>query len=120
MICIFRSHVARLKLRTAIDGNTGARDPARRIGRHKSDYVGNILGLAESLQCLHAQRDLASRFCFREIRHIRVDDAWSDGVYSNAARPENGSPVLRRMRADFRSSALNQASTDTSFVRPMD
>jgi hypothetical protein len=68
--------------------------PARRIGRYKSDYVGNILGFTDSLQRLHSQRDLASRFCLREIRHIRVDDSWSDSVYAYATRPENGGPVL--------------------------
>src|SRR5258708_21714442 len=40
-------------------------DPARPIGRHKSDYVGDVLGFAESLQCLHSQRDLASRLVRR-------------------------------------------------------
>ena len=79
------------------DGNTGSRDPSRTIGRHKSDYVGNILRFAfESLQCLHSQRDLATRFGLREIRHIRVDfDSWCDSVYTDAARPgEDCGPIL--------------------------
>src|SRR5580698_4439447 len=88
-----RSSRCQLELRTAIDGNTGTRDPARRPGRHKNDYIGNILGPAESLQRLHPQRDLASRLRLRETRHIRIDDARSDSVYADAAGPENSCPV---------------------------
>src|SRR5271168_4134760 len=83
-----------LELRTAIDGDTGTRDPTRRIRGHKSDYVGNILGFTEPLQRLHSQRDLASRFCLREVRHIGVDDTGSDGVHAYTARSEYGGPVL--------------------------
>src|ERR1700687_1885195 len=88
-----RSSRCELKLRTAIDRNTGTCDPARCIGRHKSDYVGDVVGFAESLQRLHPQRDLASRFCLREIGHIRVDYSWCDSVYAYAVRPENSCPV---------------------------
>src|SRR5712692_2511344 len=83
-----------LEFRSTVDRDTGSRDPSRPIGRQKSNYVGDILGLADSLQCLHSQGDLASRFCLRKIRHIRVDYAWCDSVYAYAARPENGGPVL--------------------------
>src|SRR5260370_40924618 len=89
-----RSSRCQLKLRTAIDGNTGSCNPSRTIGCHKSDYVGNILGFAESLQRLHSQCDFATRFGLREIRHIGVDDAGSNSVYAYAARPKKSGPVL--------------------------
>src|SRR5258705_9940094 len=91
-----RSSRCQLKLRTTIDGNTGTSDPARTIRRYKSDYVGDVFRLAYSLQCLHSQRDLSTRFCLRKIRHIRVDDSWCDSIYAYAARPENGGPVFNQ------------------------
>ena len=84
----------RSKLRTAIDGNTGTRDPARPIGRHERDYIGNIFRFADTLQCLHPKRDLATCFSLREIRHIRVDHTGRDSIYANALRPKNGGPVF--------------------------
>src|SRR6266850_1367661 len=85
-----------VKLQTTINGDTGTSDPARTIGRYKSDYVGDVFRLAYSLQCLHSQRDLATRFCLRKIRHLRVDDSWCDSIYAYAARPENGGPVFNQ------------------------
>src|SRR5947209_13712104 len=92
-IAIPRCH---LKLRTTIDRDAGTSDPARTVGRYKSDYVGDVLGFADSLQCLHSQCDLATRFCLRKIRHVRVDYFWCNGIYAYAARPENGGPVLNQ------------------------
>src|ERR1700759_766679 len=85
-----------LELRAAIDGNGGTGDPPCTVGRDKSDDIGDILRLADALQRLHAQRDLASRFGLREVRHIRVDDAGCDGVDAYAARPQDGGPVFHQ------------------------
>jgi hypothetical protein len=43
-----------LEFRSTVDRDTGSGDPARSIGRQESNYVGDILGLAESLQRLHS------------------------------------------------------------------
>src|SRR5712672_854426 len=83
-----------LKLRTAIDGDTGACDPARPIGGDKSDYVGDVFGFADSLKRLHPQSGLATRFSLSEVRHIRADHTGRDRIYADTLGPQNGSPVL--------------------------
>jgi short chain dehydrogenase len=89
-----RSSLYWLQLRAAIDWNARTCDPARSIGRRKSDYVGDVFRFADPLQCLHPQRDLAARFCLRKIRHICVDYSWCDSIYAYATWPENGGPVF--------------------------
>src|SRR3984957_3616738 len=91
-----------LELRSAVHRNTDSGNPSCAVGRDICDDVGNILGLADALQCLHAQRDLASRFCLRKIRHIRVDDTGCDGINAYGARAKDGGPVFdQRLNRSF-------------------
>src|SRR6201984_1384590 len=96
------SSCCQLQLRAAIDWNARACDPACLVRSQERDYVSNILGLADTLQCLHSQRGLTARFSLRETRHICVDYAWRNSVNAYAARPENGLPVLdQRLKCSF-------------------
>src|ERR1700731_3188885 len=95
-LSLFSRCAPALKLRPAIDWNTRTGNPARTVRCHKSDYVGDVFGFADSLQCLHSERELATRFCLRKIRHIRVNYSWCDSIDAYAARSENGGPILNQ------------------------
>jgi len=58
----------------ALITSTGIMAPViRRPGpKPERDYVCHVFRLADSLQCLASQRDLATPLRLREIRHIRV------------------------------------------------
>ncbi len=53
---------------TSVDGNACAGDPAGLIRREESDYIRDILRLADALQRLHIQRDLTAGFRLGEVR----------------------------------------------------
>src|SRR5689334_21888167 len=75
---------------------TLASDPARCIRRQKRNYVRNIFGFTDSLQCLHLKCYVTPRLGLREIRHVGVDHAWRACVYADALRAKNGGPVLNQ------------------------
>ena len=89
--------VWQLQLRSAVDWNIGSRDPACPIGRQESNHVGNVLGLADSLQRLHSQRDLTSCFCLCKIRHIRVDYAGATAFTRMPRGPRMAAQFLTRV-----------------------
>ena len=70
--------------------NDFPRNPTGFFRRQERNDISNIRGLRDSLQCLHSKRHLATCLGLCEIRHVSVDHARRDRVYTDALRPKNG------------------------------
>src|SRR5580692_5739583 len=70
------------------------RNPSRLVGCKEHDDIGHVVRFADSFKRLHAERDLATRFRFGEIRHVCFDDTWGNSIHANAPRAKKCSPVL--------------------------
>ena len=92
-VCIAPSSRCQLKLRTAIDGNTGTGGPACLVRSQKRDYICHFFRLADSL-VLAPKSGLVTRFSPSEVRPVRVDHTGRDRICADTSGPKNGSPVL--------------------------
>ena len=74
-----------LEFRAAVDTQRVTGDPAGLVGGEKHDSGAYISGLGDTLQCLDAQREVASGIAPCEIGHVGVDHAWGDAIDADAA-----------------------------------
>jgi hypothetical protein len=65
------------ELRAAVHADGIAADPPSIIGCQESYNATDIVGLGQALERLHTQRDVPTRVCLDEARHVRGDDALS-------------------------------------------
>jgi hypothetical protein len=82
------------ELRAAIDGDDVAGDPAGLVRDEERDDRSHIVRLADPLQRLHSHHHRAALFGLGEVRHVGIDHAGRDGVYTNAARAERYGEIL--------------------------
>jgi hypothetical protein len=84
------------ELRTAIDADGIAGDPPRVLRGEERHNRADIIGLADPLECLHAENEGLALVGLDEVRHFGVDHARRDRVNADAPRPERRREVLHQ------------------------
>src|SRR5260221_2451601 len=82
------------ELRAAIDTQGVAGYPAGLIRREESNRCSDVVGCSHPLERLDAQREISSRFCLGEVRHVGRYHTARNGIDANATFAQGGGEML--------------------------